>query len=197
MRVKPLRLPPKDLSQLRLKSTTLSEGPWLRLHFPGRALRFSKNPEHRFTPNAARYAVLYLAQDEETAALEIYGDRLYGRKQGRIAKTDWEARQISSLALPALEVADLTYRAMITARVDLAALAHRSRNVTHQWGRAVVHHAKGFHGLLFLSRFTGRTCLALFEIQGDPAPTLDGTQKRFADLPVAHRLLREFSVALT
>lgn len=197
MSIKPLRLPPKDLSRLALESTTLGTTGWVRLHFPGRAVNFTKNPEHRFTADDAKYAVLYLAQDEETAALEVYGDKIYGRKQGRIDKHDWQSREFSSLTLPAVRIADLTFRAMITARVDLGSLAHRSRNVTHRWGAAVMNHPEGFHGLLFVSRFTGKTCVALFQVPGDTPPEVSGRPVQFATHPVAVALQKKFAIALT
>jgi hypothetical protein len=197
MSIKPLRLPPKDLSRLTLEAKTLAVEGWIRLHLPGRAVLFTKNPEHRFTPVDTKYGVLYIAQDEETAALEVYGDRLYRRKQGRIDKNDWEARQFSKLALPAVKVADLTYGAMPTARVDLTALTHRSRSVTHAWGAAVMNHPGGFHGLLYLSRFTGKICVALFAVPGDPTPVVSGSPFSFHSRPIAYKLEKNFEIALT
>lgn len=197
MSIKPLRLPPKDLSRLTLESTTLSASGWVRLHFPGKAMAFSKNPEHRFTPPNAKIRVLYVSRDEETAALEIYGDKLYGRKHGQIDKNDWESRQFSSLTLPPVKVANLTFNAMTAARVDLGALAHRSRNVTHQWGAAVMNHPDAFHGMLFISRFTAKTCAALFQVPGDSAPEVAGAPVTFARHPVALVLEKHFAVALS
>ncbi len=161
-KLKPLRLPPKDLSRLELVGDPLSPTGWLRLHFPGRAVRFVLNEEHRFSPPTGRYPVLYAARDEETVALEIYGDVPYSPQQRTsIARSEWETREFSKLKLPRVLVADLTFPCMSTAKVDAAALMHRSRRVTHQWGHAVMDHPAGFHGLLYASRFTGRTYVAL------------------------------------
>lgn len=197
MSIKPLRLPPQDLSQLSLEAVTLPPAGWVRLHYPGRALHFTVNPEHRFTPEDAKYRVLYLARDEQTAVLEIFGDRIYSRKQGRISRAEWNTRELSRLLVPPLKVADLTQAAMVAARVDLAALANRSRRVTHLWGGAVMNHPDGFHGLLYMSRFTGNTCLALFQCPEDPAPTVEGAARSFANQDVATNLLRDFAISLT
>jgi len=197
MSIKPLRLPPKDLARLKIESATLAPDGWVRLHLPGKAVNFTRNPEHRFTPEDTRYGVLYIAQDEETAALEVYGDRLYGRKQGIIDKHDWESRQLSWLALPKVKVANLTFGAMPVARVDLTAITHRYRSITHQWGAAVMNHPAGYHGLLYVSRFTGKTCVALFAVPGDPPPAVETGPVSFSLQPSALKLERDFEIALT
>lgn len=197
MSIKPLRLPPKDLAKLKIESATLAPNGWVRLHLPGKAVNFTKNPEHRFTPEDAKYGVLYIAQDEETAALEVYGDRLYGRKQGIIDKNDWESRQFSWLTLPKVKVANLTFGAMPSARIDLTAITHRYRSITHQWGAAVMNHPADYHGLLYVSRFTGKTCVALFAVAGDPPPAVAAGPLPFSVRSTALKLEKDFEIALT
>ncbi len=130
--------------------------------------------------------------------MEVYGDIFYARKgRAAIAKSEWEARVFSKLRLPPVAVADLTFVGMSTAKVDAAALMHRSRRVTHLWGKAVMEHPSGFHGLLYASRFTGKTCVALFEIPGDVAPRVEGPPYFFARTAIATTLINRYDVALT
>ena len=191
---KPVRLPPRNLAELQLEETLLPADGWVRLSWPGRELYFSRNDEHRFSPEDGRYEVLYLTKDPFTAALETFGSRLY-RKSARIPISEWHARVLGSVQLPPLKVADLTFSAMAKARVTLGTLASCSRNVTHKWGRAVMDHPHTYHGLLYLSDYTGQTCLALFKVPGAPPPKLLGTQM-FDSHPVSSQLLREYRVTL-
>jgi hypothetical protein len=86
---------------------------------------------------------------------------------------------------------------MTAARADLGALTHRSRNVTHQWGAAVMNHPDAFHGMLFISRFTAKPCVALFQLPGDIAPEVAGAPVSFAAHAVALVLKKNFAVALS
>jgi len=197
-KLKPLRLPPKDPASLELVDETLAKSGWWRLHFPGRAVRFTLNEEHRFSHPLGRYPVLYAASDEETAAMEVYGDVFFARRtRVAVARSEWEARVFSRLRLPSVAVANLTFAGMAAAKVDASALMHRSRRVTHQWGRAVMDHPSGFHGLLYASRFTGRMCVALFEVPGDAAPRVEGPAHPLARTSLARTLIKRFGVGLT
>jgi hypothetical protein len=191
---KPVRLPPKDLSALRLSPVTLRPVGWYRLSWPGRELTFSKNDEHRFSPEDGRYEVIYFAEDPFTAALEVFGARLYKRSV-RIPLNEWHKKVMCSVELPSVSVADLTYSAMAQAKVTLGSLASCSRNVTHKWARAVMDHPAGYHGLLYLSDYTAKPCLALFNVSGDPKPRMIESQI-FGLLPVANQLLRDYKVTL-
>ena len=167
---------------------------WIRTSWPGRELCFSRNDEHRFSPEDGRYEVLYLARDPFTAALETFGSRLY-KKSARIPLHEWHTKVVSSVVVASARVADLTFGAMAKAKVTLGTLASCSRNVTHKWGRAVMDHPSGYQGLLYLSDYTGQTCLALFKLEGIPAPRVVASQP-FHTHPVSTRLLQSYRVTL-
>lgn len=127
----------------------------------------------------------------------MFGDRLYARKRHPLlAKSEWTGRVFSSLRLPPVRVADLTFDGMAPAKVDASAVTHRSRRVTHAWERAVMTHPEGFHGLLYPSRFTGSTCVALFALPGDAVPVVEGRPRPLAASAAAAALLARFSPAL-
>jgi hypothetical protein len=196
-KLKPLRLPPADPLGVAFVARRLSERGWVRMHFPGRAVRFALDGEHRFSFPESPHPALYAASDEETAALEVFGDRLYARKRHPVlAKSDWTGRVFSSMRLPPVSVADLTFEGMTSAKVDAGAVTHRSRRVTHAWARAVMAHPAGFRGLLYPSRFTGRTCVVLFALPGDAAPVVEGRGRRFAESAAAAALLARYQPAL-
>lgn len=197
MSTRPLWLPPKDLSKLELRAVPLNAAGWFRLHWPGKEAHFTLNPEHRFSPADLPWPVLYCASDVDTAVLEVFGDRLYQKRSVRIARAECQGKLITPLKLPSVQVADLTKSGMRAAKVDVTALVHRSRKVTHAWGRAVSKHSVGFHGVLFHSRFTLGVCVALFRVPGDTTPEPDGPSACFHSLPAAANFLREYRVALT
>jgi hypothetical protein len=113
-----------------------------------------------------------------------------------LAKSEWTGRVFSSLRLPSVQVADLTFDGMASARVDVSAVTHRSRGNTHAWARAVTADPAGFRGLLYPSQFTGRTCIALFALPGDAVPVLEGRPRPFAASVVAAALLARYQPAL-
>jgi hypothetical protein len=196
-KLRPLRLSPADPLGVAFVARRLSERGWVRVHFPGRAVRFALDGEHRFSFPESPHPALYAASDEETAALEVFGDRLYARKRHpALAKSEWTGRVFSSLRLPPVRVADLTFDGMAPAKVDASAVTHRSRGVTHAWARAVMAHLVGFHGLLYPSRFTGRTCVALFALPGDAVPEVEGRSRPFAASAAAAALLARYQPAL-
>lgn len=187
------KLPPRDIASIAFASIEIDPArKWHRLHFPGRALYFSKNAEHRFSPPDGKYEVLYLASDRETATLEVYGDRLFSGSLD-IARSEYLAREFSEITCPKVVCANLTKSGLKAARVDMGTLMHSERGVTHAWALAVMGHPAGFHGLLFISRFTGRECLALFHTS-DATPLTASAPKKFAGSPESAGLLAERGV---
>jgi sulfur carrier protein ThiS len=184
------------------RAATAAIDGWVRLHWPANAVLFSRNPEHRFSPENGPYEVLYLGQDEKTAALEVLGDRLYGttdQKAVDIPRIEWLVREFSNISLPSrIKVADLFSQAGLeAARVDVTALAYDDLTVPQSWAESVMTHPDGFHGLLYGSRFTKKKCLALFAVHGDGPPIVSGGPRLFAGSATAADLLESFNIRIT
>ena len=119
----------------------------------------------RFGDPAGRYAVLYAAETVQCAFWEAIGrNRFTRRKRRELPRSDVEARRVVSLqSIETLALVDLRGDGPIRIAAPTA-VAHDSN---HTAGRALsaatragVPEADGF---LYLSRFTGHLCMALFD----------------------------------
>ena len=193
---------PRPHPDQAFRSATVATSGWVRLHWPNNAVLFSRNPEHRFSPEKGPYEVLYLGQDERTAALEVFGDRLYGataRKAADIPRAEWLVREFSDIVLPSrFNVADLFSPAGFEAAgVDVTALAYDDLAVPQAWAESVMTHSAGFHGMLYASRFNKKKCLALFAVPGDGLPVVSGIPRLLAGSVTAGQLLVSFNIRIT
>lgn len=193
--MRPLRLPPSDFNNYRLPCTKLEAGPWFRVHATTfDPVYFSKNVDHRFSHAQAPCGCLYLGKDTATCLWERFGDRLFdeGRRMPRVL---WENSVLSEITLPALVVCDL---ARVATRsellVDLSALMHTDLSVPQAWSRAIQVHPAGVAGIRYLSRFTNRPCLVVF----DKVQTLLRGKRlsSLPDSPAAARFLDQHNVCL-
>jgi hypothetical protein len=200
-KLRPL-LRPRPHPDQQFRAITVAVDGWLRLHWPGNATAFSRNPEHRFSPENGPFEVLYLGQDEKTATLEVMGDRLYGasdRKTVDIPKAEWFGRWFSDIVLQRpVKVADLFSPAGLeAARIDLAVLAHNDLLVPQAWAESVMTHSAMFCGLLYGSRFTKKKCLALFAVPGEVSAGVSGSPRLFSLSSAAGHLLESYDIRIT
>lgn len=197
MPTRPLRHPLAHPTQ-EFRAVKVAVDGWIRLHWPTKAATFVRDANHRFTPNTSPFEVLYLARDERTATLEIFGDRLYQKHNVDVPSAEWKVKQYSTLAVPAVKVADLfSASGLEAAQVDVSALDHNDLAIPQSWALSVMTHAAGFHGLLYGSRFTKRKCLALFSVRGDPLPVVVGPGRAFHRSTAAAHLLKKYHVRIT
>lgn len=197
MPTRPLRRPLAHPAQ-KFRAVTVALDGWIRLHWPSKAATFVRDTNHRFTPDKSPVEVLYLARDERTATLEIFGDRLYQNLNVDIPSAEWHMKQYSTVAVPAVNVVDLfSAGGLEAAQVDASALEHNDLAIPQAWALSVMTHAAGFHGLLYGSRFTKRKCLALFSIHGDPRPVVVGPSRAFHRSAAAAHLLKKYHVRIT
>lgn len=165
--MRPLRLPSSNFSACALPSTHLESATWYRLHPAAYSpLFFSKNINHRFSHPKAPLGCLYVGQEVTTCLWERFGDRLFDERR-TLPRSLWEAMVISEIAVPALDVCDFTRVATRSElSVDLSALMHTDLSVPQVWGKAIQEHPSSLLGIRYLSRFTERPCLVLFDRPG-------------------------------
>ena len=73
------------------------------------------------------------------------------------------ATTISSITSPSLSICDLgRIQVRAALNVDMSALINDDLSVPQAWGLALQQHPAYFQGIRFISRFTTRPCLALF-----------------------------------
>jgi hypothetical protein len=186
---RPIRLPTADFDQKPLPLVSLNGLEVLRVHgmkYP--AIQFRLNETHRFSHLAAPGGLLYSGEDLETCLWECFGEEILN-PVAMISRAIWDSRKLSKIISRAsFKICDLTQ--LSTRRflgLDLSALKHTELDVPQAWGLAIQNHPDAADGLRYLSRFTGRPCLVLFERPGISAklkeiplallPNLDETEK--------------------
>jgi hypothetical protein len=112
--------------------------------------------------------LLYVGVDPETCLWERFGDKLFDGGHS-LPRTHWDDASISAIDVPLLQLCDLAStvtRGAIT--VDLSALMNDDLSVPQAWGLAIQKHPDDAPAIKFKSRFTGRSCVAIFERGSTP-----------------------------
>jgi hypothetical protein len=195
---RPIRLPARDFSGRALPVATLRRLESLRVHstaFP--AVAFRKIEAHRFSHPDAPGGLLYLACDLETCLWECFGDSILD-PGAIIARAAWENRRLSRVRSgTSLRLCDLTELATRRALgVDQSALKHTDLAVPQAWGLAIQTHPDQVDGIRYLSRFTSRPCLAIFERPGRVSDLAESALGLLPDLDEAEEFLAENFIAL-
>ncbi|MGB0991926.1 MAG: RES family NAD+ phosphorylase [Akkermansiaceae bacterium] len=162
-------LPPEDFADRKLPVVALEVTDWVRIHLDVHGpLFFSRNRNHRFSPVGGKHAVMYAAGDFNTAFLEVFGDTVLSRNEcigACLSAQRWGRSVRSIISIRELKLCDLTTPEARTAvSVDLATLMHSDLTIPQQWSEAVMNHPEDVDGILYPSRFTGESCLALFDV---------------------------------
>jgi hypothetical protein len=98
--------------------------------------------------------------------MERFGDYLYDHAR-QLPQTVWGSTVISRIDAPSFRLCDLSKTATRSAlTVDLAGLMSADLSVPQQWGLAIQHHPSRAPAIKFKSRFTGKACLAIFDLPG-------------------------------
>ncbi len=160
-------LPSQDFSEHSLPLIELEATSWVRIHLDvHQPLFFSKNKNHRFSPEDGKHEVFYAASDFQTAFMEVFGDTILGQQVGRgcfLSAKRWRHSVCSTVSSKELRLCDFsTIESRNKLQIDLAALFHPDLRVAHEWSSAVMLHPDNVDGILYPSRFTGKNCLALF-----------------------------------
>jgi hypothetical protein len=141
--------------------------------------------------------LLYVGRDLETCLWECFGDSILD-PGSVISSARWLNQRVSRIrASGAFRICDLTDAKTRTAlKVDLSALKHTNLDVPQAWGYAIQMHPDTVDGLLYLSRFTGKSCMVLFERKGIATKLKSKTEGDLVDLEEASRFLSDNDIAL-
>ncbi len=193
---RPIRLPAVDLGKKPLPVSAFEASEMFRVHsvrFP--AISFRLNPNHRFSHPDAPGGLLYLGEDLETCLWECFGDEILDHSA--IAKVDLGKRLSKVESTECLKLCDLTnLHIRRTLSLDLSALKHTDLSVPQAWGLAIQNHPEAVDGIRYLSRFTDRPCVALFERPGLTEKLRETPVSLLAELDAADDLLAANSIAL-
>lgn len=196
---RPLRWPAPDFHQKALPFTAVQGLDLLRIH--GRswpAVQFRKAISHRFSHPDAPGGLLYLSHDLETCIWECHGDAVL-EQQAIIFRPQWEQQAVARIQSPAtFRLCDLTSLETRSAlKVDLSALTHPELELPQAWGLAIQTHPEKVDGFFYISRFTDRTCLVLFDRGGGAAATLTTSPLNLlSELPEGERFLKQNNAVL-
>ena len=145
----------------------------------------------RFSSVSGAFRVLYAAQDFPTAFAEaVIRDRFVDRRRRFIGLATLAARAVTLIATTApLKILDARGDAAYVLGIDTNAIrarAHEPGQAFSEWLNA----ATDFDGLLYDSRLTGRSCVAVYDhavaqIEASPAVPLVVHESLIAEL---HRL---------
>lgn len=183
---RPVRKPPPDFGGRKLQVRRLRNSVFLRLHRKSaNAIGFSLSPDHRFSPPTLPFPVLYAGKDFETCCMEVFGDTMMDHGMA-ISLSNWSSTTCSRLKITA-NVCDLTEKkTRLSCGIDLPSLMYPDLSIPKRWASAIASHPAQFEGILYPSRFTGNTCIALFgrrtpqRIQSTPAFPLSKETKETA-----------------
>jgi len=139
---------------------------WHRLARLVFASQLYASPATRLTPRSRVYPCVYLAENEETAVAEVWGDRFYaqresGRRLFSIEQSEADQWGFFRIAqLPALNLCDLTDAAVkLATGIDSATLYSTDLAVPQGWAECVARHPQKFDGILYRSRHTEGLCI--------------------------------------
>ncbi len=195
---RPLRLPAADFDKIPLPVNTLKGLDSLRVHgssYP--PVQFRQVSSHRFTHPDAPQGLLYLGFDLETCLWECFGDAILNPGSA-ISRARWMNQRLSRIrSSAALRLCDLTdFGTRAALRVDLSALSHPELDIPQAWGLAIQKHPEEVDGLLYQSRFTGKSCMALFGRPGILRKLRAAPEGDLSELESANLFLDKNRIAL-
>src|SRR5690606_373713 len=142
--------------------STMRPQKWVNLRFAefSNAERlFYASAGARFTPYSLNVPCLYLAKEEKSSYLELYGDRLYAaRHTGRqmiLPESELNRRVFVSVQTGTLHLCDLTQKGG-GSRLHLDAGTLWASNLEHpqKFAEAIYHHPAQVDGIRYKSRHT-------------------------------------------
>ncbi len=142
--------PPSDLHTRALPIRS-AEGLWTRLHACRRSARFfGKSGQHRFDAPAGEYGVLYAAEDDFSAFIEVFGDPLDIRV---VSQADLRQYCLSAVtASRPLHLIDLTAEGLSQLGADVRLTSGDDYALSQRWARALWGHPRHPDGLVYPAR---------------------------------------------
>jgi hypothetical protein len=190
---RPVYYPPPDFARCALKRSLVASGPWFRTHPSTQpAIYFSKRSGARFTPEHSPFGVLYAAGDITTSLFEVFGDEMF-ENDHRIRAFRWLNYSVSKLTIPRVKICNLASPQVCSSlNVELGTLMGQEFGATQVWALAIMEHRAEAHGIVYRSRFTQRTCLALFDRGGTASQVEEELVGSLDNLPEANEFLDQY-----
>lgn len=195
---RPIRRPAADFDKRPLPVKTVKGLNAMRVHGNRHpATGFRLIPSHRFSHPDAPEGLLYAGFDLGTCLWEVFGDAILD-PGSVISSARWMKQRVSRVHSSAIfRLCDLTDQKTRTAlKVDLSALKHTDLDVPQAWGLAIQKHPDNVDGFLYQSRFSGETCIVLFDRPGLAAKLNSTVVGDLADLDEGNQFLDDNEVAL-
>jgi len=154
--------PPPDLHSRALPLRS-AEGPWIRLHNCRRSARFfGKAGHHRFDAPAHAYGVLYAAEDDFCAFVEVFGDPLDIRVVSRADLRQYCLSRVT--ASRALRLVDLTAQGLSQLGADGRLTSGDDYGLSRRWAHALWGHPGQPDGLVYRARHDpSKESVAIFD----------------------------------
>lgn len=149
--------------------------PKIRLGSPAYPSQFYANPRSRLTPVSRSLPCVYLADTEQTAVAEVWGDRFWQhRESGRdlFVIDAGLARAACFMAAtdvppPPLRLCDLTHADVrLALGLEAGTLYTPDLSFPQTWAERIAQHPQRFDGILYRSRLTEGRCLVLWQRPG-------------------------------
>jgi hypothetical protein len=194
---RPQLKPGGDFDQRAIPVTRQPQRIWFRAHWSGsEAVRFRKQPHHRFSHPNCPFPLLYLGATIQTSLWEVFGDDVF-QGQRVISAAKWAGYCVSKIVVPELKVCGVNLeRTRDAMSVDKASLMAADLSILQAWGLAVQEHPGGFEAIKYSSRFLDQPCLALFDRGGIEARLQATILESLSNLDAAVDWLDERKAAL-
>jgi len=158
--------PPADLDTIDLETTRPRTTTFYRLTHESNVspIFFSRLGKFRFDSPASKWGVCYLAEDIETACLEVFADRI---RKGVIDFSALHEAIVWRITVAAdLGLLPLSGPTLTKIRATLQCFVSRY-TLSQAWARALMTHPADFDGVIYSGRQSAAPCIALF---GDDDP---------------------------
>jgi RES domain-containing protein len=149
--------------------------PRVRLGSRAYPSQFYANPRSRLTPVSLSFPCVYLADSEETAVAEVWGDRFWQHRENNRETFTIDAGlaraacflAAADLPPPPLQLCDLTHADVrLALGLEAGTLYATDLSYPQTWAERIALHPRKFDGILYRSRLTEGRCLVLWQRPG-------------------------------
>lgn len=170
---------------------------WVNLRYAGYASDaklYYANPGARLTPVSMTIGCLYLAETQETAFRELYGDLLWTARQNsafaRITDTELEERVFIPVATRDLVLCDLVSKNAAEAiGFDAGTLYASDLKFPQTFAERIYHHPRKVDGIRYRSRHSSEECVVIWErSKGSELARIEGPWSFLKDNATAKRI---------
>ena len=163
-------VPQSEFNAKTLATRLVEPAKWVNLRWRRFATKkdlFFSSASARLTPDGGKTGCLYLASDERTAFLELYGDKIHlAHEAGAnpiIEANDFLERVFIDVDLPAITLVDLTTGAGLQSiDIDLGTLFAADPKYPRAFAQSVFDHPAKVDGFLYESRHSKERCAVVW-----------------------------------